>query len=129
MQSSLRSPDEPGRRVHAQGEVRKAVAQRGRQRRDDGVVVIEVPRGHNDGVGVKTHFTDALFEHDLVGRGLMQLGDRSVDLVQEDEARAFGGVERPPGRVGLERVLVLVGEPHPTQVYRIALGQSDVDQR
>ena len=128
LQPDLSRPAEPGVGVHPHDEVREAVAQGGREGSDDGLVLLEVAGGEHDGLGVKPKLADPPFQHDLVGRRLMELGDGGVDLVEKEEARALGRFDGPARRVDGELLGLAVREPDPAEIRRITLREADVDE-
>lgn len=76
-----RTPFQPGRWIDFHDDVRKAVAERRRQRTHNGVVLFEIARGQHHRARMEVHIPYALLEHDLVRGRLMELGDRGVSVV------------------------------------------------
>ena len=71
----------------------------------------------------------AVFEDDLVRRGLVQLRHAGVDLVQEQEVRFLAAIRHPVGREQLEPPGIPVRHVDPRQLRGILLGQPDVLHR
>ena len=78
---------------------------------------------------MKPEIAHAMFQYDLVSRGLMELGHGRVDFVEEHEAGLGARTFDPVGRQQLQHLLLAVREIDAAHFRRVALSEPDVKER